>query len=391
VNKNLNGMGTCNRFTASINGMKRTIDLFYPKHFVWVAIWYFIPCNIHLGQDAAPAEFQQLPERQSRLEEKFQGYECTFPAMGTLVHLTAYSDDAETVDIAFRAAEQEVRRLESILTDYDSSSEARRLPAAAAQQPTEVSGPLWDVLEVADYWYRHSQGSLDCSLGALTHLWRKHRRANRIPEIEAVQNALNDGGWQNVQLDRNSRSVTMAHDRIRLDFGAIGKGYVIDRVFELLWQRGLHCTLVNISGDMRCGRAPPGKESWRIAIAPLQRGGETLRKLGVKDCSIATSGDLWQFQMIDGQKRSHIIDPRTGLGTPGPVSVTVIAPSACEADALATIGCILDWRQFEEIVESREQSQALLATEADGMVVTRQTSGFPNQLHPVIETREKSE
>jgi FAD:protein FMN transferase len=352
------------------------ITLFYLKRCLVVTIWYFIPCHFCLCQGTltAPLEGDQSPA--GSLADA-QGFEFTFPSMGTLIHLVAYSDDAARVESAFLAAQKKVADLEAILTDYEASSEARQLPSLAARQATAVSDTLWEVIDAADHWHHRSQGALDCSLGALTQLWRKHRRVDRIPEMSLVHQALQDVGWHNVQLDRSARTVTMRHNRIRLDFGSIGKGYVIDQVFELLCRCGLDSSLVNISGDIRCGNPPPGRDGWRVAVAALSRDNEPIYKLLLKNVAVATSGDLWQYQIIDGQKRSHILDPSTGMGILGPTAVTVVAPLAIDADALATAGCVMDWQPFQELIELQSDTHALKMVQRQGKIQREQTSGFP--------------
>src|SRR5690606_6896446 len=115
-----------------------------------------------------------------------------------------------------------------------------------------------------------------------------------------IKSALTMTGWQHVRLERAARTVALDREGIQLDFGAIGKGYIVDRVFEDLVNRGITSCLVNISGNMRVGQAPPQRAGWRIGISPLEQGGEPLRQITVVDTAIATSGDLWQYMVIDG-------------------------------------------------------------------------------------------
>ncbi len=289
------------------------------------------------------------------------GYEASFPALGTVVHLKAFHSDRMLVEQAFEAAEAEVKRLEAILSDYDSESETRLLTTKAVGQAVAVSDDLWRVLEASDRWHRQSEGAFDASLGALTRLWRQSRRGGKVPDAEQIQQALEHTGWQHVHLSPDGRTIQLDREGIYLDFGAIGKGYIVDRVFDLLVSQGVECGLVNISGNMRCGTPPPGREGWRIAIAPLEKDGQPLREIVVGRCSIATSGDLWQFLMMDGVRRSHILDPKTGMGVPGPLSATIIAPLAADADAAATAACILGAERGLAWVDSLEAMQLLLA------------------------------
>ncbi|MEZ6138077.1 MAG: FAD:protein FMN transferase [Pirellulaceae bacterium] len=319
------------------------------------------------------------------------GFQLAFPALGTLVELTAFADDEAKVQTAFDAVQRDVRQLESILTDYDSESETRRLTTVATKQAAKVSDPLWEVLAASDRWYQHSDGAFDSSLGSVTVLWRSRRRDKQVPSESEISAALQKSGWQYVSLDENARTVRLTREGLRFDFGAIGKGYIVDQAYRLLVEHDLPCCLVNISGNMRMGSPPPEREGWRVAIASLEKNGEPLRKITCANTAIATSGDLWQYVIIDGVKRSHILDPSTGIGVRGPVAATVIADNATDADALATAACVL--REEDALALARKTRSQLLiarksaddvgdvgATDDDGdQVKVIETDGFPRQ------------
>jgi thiamine biosynthesis lipoprotein len=290
-----------------------------------------------------------------------QGFEIAFPAMGTMVELKAFHADQPDVQRAFAAAQQRVVELEAILTDYDPTSETRQLSQLASLKPTSVSDPLWHMLVDADRWYRSSHGAFDASLGQLTHLWRKYRRTPRRPSQGEVAQALSHSGWRFVQLNPEQRSVQFLDDHLRLDFGGIGKGFVVDQAFEVLKSHGLNCVLVNVSGNMRAGEAPPQRPGWRIEIAPLEQGGQPLRRIYLAHAAIATSGDLWQFTMIDGVRRSHILDPQTGFGVAGPLCATVLSPTATDADALATVACIVSFDRAQQLANQIGHTELLIA------------------------------
>jgi len=307
------------------------------------------------------------------------GYEVTFPALGTLVEIKVFAADESLVRRTIQTAEERTKAIETILTDYDPDSEASQLTVrAAAGVSVPVSKDLWKVLEASDRWYRISGGAFDASLGSLTHLWRGARRTGKPLADQSRVQALERCGWENVKLDSHSQSVQFLREGVKLDFGAIGKGYVVDEVFTILQTAGLKQCLVNISGNMRAGDAPPDRDGWRIEIAPLEKGQPPLRRLMLANISIATSGDLWQFIMVDGQRRSHILDPRTGESARGPIAATVIAASAADADACATAVCVLGPSAGAQLVESLSQTEALILehSEFDQPVRYVVTSGF---------------
>lgn len=274
------------------------------------------------------------------------GYELTFPAMGTMLAFQAFPEKAEDADAlvekVFGQARHEVNRLVEILSDYNTESETVRLTQdATVGQWQTVSPEMWEVLQVCDRWHRLSNGAFDASLGRLTSLWRKARKAKTLPDSEEVKEALRHTGWQYVKLDAEQHRVKILLNGLKLDFGAMGKGFIIDRAYESLAAGGLPRSLVRAGGDLRCGAAPPGRSGWRIEIARLDDRQEEPPRFSLSHAAVSSSGDLYQYIEIDGQRRSHVLNPRTGLGVPGPRMVTVIASTSTEADAADTALCVM--------------------------------------------------
>lgn len=315
--------------------------------------------------------------QKSQQEPPLQGYEFEFPSMGTLIEITAYAENEAIFQRALDEIQSLTKTLAATLTDYDPESETRQLTLNAFKKAASVSDPLWEVLLASQQWNKASDGAFDCSVGLLTQAWRKHRRAGRVPKDDVIQEAKSHCGWSKVKLDEATKTIQIDDDQLRLDFGAIGKGYIADRAFQVLEQHGIHRCLINISGNMRCGKAPPNKPGWVIAISPIERDGEPIRKLTLANVAVATSGDLWQYTLVDGVKRSHILDPQTGYGVVGPLAVTVIAPTATDADALATIGCLLPWDKYSKLIATRSETSALRASRLTEQLEVVQTDLFP--------------
>ncbi|RMF43178.1 MAG: FAD:protein FMN transferase [Planctomycetota bacterium] len=323
----------------------------------------------------SPAEQPEEPHAQG-----VQGYVWSFPAMGTIVTFKTFHHDPALVEQVFRQAEALVHELDDILTDYEPNSETRLLSQRAVDRPALVSDPLWDVLSASDAWHSRSGGAVDPAIGSLTRLWRKYRGTRRWPNQAAISQALRNSGWRHVHLDPEAKTVHL--DRpVQFDFGAIGKGYAVDRAFELLERFGLRRSLVNISGNMRLGDPPPDRPGWRIELAPLDPGGRGLGRVILSNTSIATSGDLWQAREIQGVRRSHILDPRTGWGVAGPRSATAITRLAIDADALATAGCILPPDDALHLANSIG-AQLLLARRSASTVELHRTEDFPRLTSP---------
>ena len=311
------------------------------------------------------------------------GYELTFPAMGTLMAFQAFSDDQPKIETAFGEARREVERLVDILSDYSAESETALLSnKEKVGQWQPVSPELWEVLVVCDRWHKLSNGAFDASVGQLSTLWRKARKAKRVPTQFEIDTALRLCGWNHLRLDMDRRAVLFEIEGLKLDFGAMGKGYIIDRAYESLRKSGVPCALVRAGGDLRCGEAPPGKPGWGVEIARLNPREEVAHRIYLADAAVSSSGDLFQYMEIDGKRRSHVLDPRTGWGVIGPRMVTVIANRSTEADAADTALCAMSDGEAMELAKKLGNIDVRWVTlqSADTPPLVQMTAGFESRL-----------
>jgi thiamine biosynthesis lipoprotein len=130
----------------------------------------------------------------------------------------------------------------------------------------------------------------------------------------------------------------------------MGKGYIIDKGYEYLAAHGLPCSLVRAGGDLRCGTAPPDKPGWPVEIGRISDA-EPPTRFYLSNSAVSSSGDLYQYLEVNGVRRSHVLDPRTGIGVPGPRMVTVIAATSTQADAADTALCVLPDDQAFEVTK----------------------------------------
>ncbi len=266
-------------------------------------------------------------------EPSSQRYQFGSFEMGTLFRIILYASDEEQAVRASRAAFHRVQQLDRLLSHYRPDSEVSRL----SLEPRVVSSELFLLLERSGEMWRTSRGAFDVTLGPLTELWREARRARRLPLQVEIERRRKQVGFQNVHLDPTRRTVRLLRPGMRLDLGAIGKGFAADEALRVLREHGISQALVDAGGDLRAGRPPPGQVGWRISMPA----GEESFVFWMSDEAVATSADDEQFVEIGGVRYSHIVDPRTGYGCTDRRRVTVIAPDALTADAWATVLSVL--------------------------------------------------
>ena len=307
-----------------------------------------------------------------------RGFEAEFPSMGSKINLRWYSDHADHADQdrIVEAARTIADHWIGVLSDYDPASQAMVACLKADQGHwVPLSKDLWNVVQRCEQWHRWSNGAFDAALGAITRLRRRRMLATPVQWEEARRAS----GWELVEFDAPNQAIRFQTPGVRFDFGAIGKGFVVDRIAEKLLEMEIDRFVVNASGNMRIGLSPPQTEGWPIAIDVPAMGaneaGIELLRTRISRCGIATSGDRWQ-RFPDGvgvgknQYSSHIVDPSTQTGVSGHQSVTVIAEDATDADAAATATCVCaqrdlaGWLKTLSVQKPKLQAIILLKDEA---------------------------
>jgi len=273
-----------------------------------------------------------------------QRFEAVEPHMGTLVRIQLYARGEQQAKAAFRAGFDRIAALDDALSDYKPASELNRLP-------NPVSVDLFRVLETSQQLAVETDGSFDVTIGALTRLWRQARREGRIPDPSAIADARSHTGFRKLHLDPATRTVTLDDPALRLDLGAIAKGYAADQALAAIAAAGCPRALVAMSGDLAIGDPPPGRAGWKV-----DAGGE-VRTLA--NSAVSTSGDAEQHVDAGGRRYSHILDPVSGLGLTRSITVTVIARRGIDADSLATAASVLGAVRGRALIE-RHGAQAVL-------------------------------
>ena len=273
--------------------------------------------------------------------------------MGLPFRISLYAEDEAVARAGADAAFARIAELNSAMSDYDSDSELSRLSRSAGQgRAVPVSGALWTVLAHAQAVAERSGGAFDITVGPLVNVWRRARRRQELPDAALLAEMRARVGFRKLRLDPGPRTAELLAPEMRLDLGAIAKGFACDEALAVLKRRGLARALVGGSGDMAAGDAPPDQPGWRIEVAPLDAPGAPAPQIVfLKNCGIATSGDVFQRVEIAGRRYSHIVDPRTGLGLTDHSLVTVIAPDGMTADALSTAVSVLGPERGLRLVE----------------------------------------
>jgi thiamine biosynthesis lipoprotein len=282
------------------------------------------------------------------------------------------SQAGEATAAALRALDL-VQALERQLSYFKPESELSQINRTAAEREVEVEPRLFALLELAMQVWRDSGGAYDLTATPLWEAWGFARRAGAVPSPEQLAAARAQVGAEWVEMDPRKSTVRFHRPGLRLNLGSIGKGYAVDRAVESLLAEGVTDFLVHggyssvaargfVGPSCREGPTPPEPENatscndaaptspfqqkgptapWTIGVKDPLRDDVRVGQIELRDRALGTSGSQHQSFRHRGRRYGHILDPRSGQPAEGVLAVSVVAPTAAEADALSTAFYVL--------------------------------------------------
>ena len=230
-----------------------------------------------------------------------------------------------------------VEPLEDQMSVYREQSELSRLNRAAADGPVVVERNLFNLLKQALEISRATDGAFDPTSGPLLALWQTCREENRLPTDEEIERCLQIVGVEHVLADDERCSIVFDTNGLELNLGGIGKGYALDHMAAQITSHDVDDFLLH--GGYSSILASGGHNDtggWPVGIGNPLFTDKRMGTLLLKDKAMSTSGSNIQYFRVAGQRYGHILDPRTGWPVEDLLSVTVLADTAAEADALST-------------------------------------------------------
>ena len=221
--------------------------------------------------------------------------------LDTVVTLTLYGAKAADLDAAFK----EIRRLSDLLDAYSPFSDIGWLQAAAGVKPVAVSSETMELLLFAKEMYEKTDGYLDVTVGPLIDLW-DIRNGGHYPTEEELSAALGLLGMDDLILDEAAGTAYLVRPGMRVDLGALAKGYIADKVKELLLARGVQSAVLDLGRNILLLGEKPGRQPFSIGVQSPTAAGEMLRVLALRDKSLVTSGTYERYFEHDG-RRYHAV------------------------------------------------------------------------------------
>lgn len=292
--------------------------------------------------------------------EKHQHY--FFGTFDTIITLIAYTQSADEFQTYAKLAEAEMYRYHEIFDQYHSYEGVRNLYALnhnATSAPYAVEPELLDLLKQIQGWQTLYSTKTNPAMGSVLLLWHNARTAgDYIPDEAALNDAAQHMNIHDVVIDETAGTVFYADPQLRIDLGAVAKGYAAQKVADKLREAGLDSFILNAGGNVICGDAPrDGRTQWTVAVEDVD-GVTTRLKLGLKNLSIVTSGDYQRYFEVDGQRYHHLIDPDTLYPAAHMRAVSILHPDSGLADFLSTAAFLLPYEESRALIESIPEAEA---------------------------------
>lgn len=299
-----------------------------------------------------------------------------FGTFDTAITIIGYAKSKEVFDRLAQEAEEMFKGFHQQFNQYypyEGLNNLYYLNNNAAKAPVKVPQELFDLLTWTKVRQQETRGQVNIALGPVLALWHDEReRAEsdpdqaRLPELDALKEAANHTSMDDLILDEKDNTVYYRDPKMKLDLGAVAKGYATELVAQHLLASDMPSFIINAGGNVRAGHPPlDGRTAWGVSIQDpdvglvLPSGNDVMDILYLSDLSIVTSGDYQRYFTVKGQRYHHLISPDTLFPTHHMRSVTIITHDSGVADLLSTAVFLMPFEEGFEFVNGLPGVEAL--------------------------------
>jgi len=286
-------------------------------------------------------------------------------AMGTTVSMTLIHSSRDEAEEAIGLANEEIDRLTGLMNRFDSKTAIGQLNLEGTLK--DISPEIAEVIASSLDYYTLTNGAFDISVKPVVDLFKEKigKDGKRYLTDKELKNALNRVGSDKIVL--SGRTIRFRKPGMGITLDGIAKGYIVDKASKILLSRNIENHLINAGGDIRAMGARRDRNPWTVAIQDPRKRGKRPDVVYISDAAIATSGNYEVY--FDKEKMfHHIVDPGTGRSPHVSSSVSVVAPTAMEADALSTSVFVLNPERGIRFINTVSQCESLVITRGDQKV-----------------------
>lgn len=278
--------------------------------------------------------------------------------MGASIHLTIFHEDAQNLLLQ---SEQLLHLYKNRFSANDADSELMEINLQAGKKAVQVHPELFELIELGKKHSIAANSHLNIAIGPLVQTWRIGFSDAKLPSEEEIQRLLKITDPEEIFLNDSNREVYLSKEGMRIDLGALAKGYIADKLKEFLVEQGVQSGIIDLGGNiLTIGENPTFHRPWRIGIQnPALDRGEHIAVIEVSDGSVVTSGIYERQLVVDGKTYHHIFDRTTGYPMETELaSITIVAEKSVDCEIWTTR---LFGQNPYDIIEEIEQQPGLEA------------------------------
>lgn len=292
--------------------------------------------------------------------------------MGTYVQMRIYDDGKKEV---LKPAFKRVKELADKITVNQKGSEIDEINQEAGVKPVKVTDDMYYLLKEAYKYSEDSKGGFDMAIGSITSLWRIGFPDARKPDQSEIDQALKLVNYHDVVFNDDEQTVFLKEKGMKLDLGAIAKGYITDEVVKVMKENGVTTAIIDLGGNVYVmGNSPRGnqKEDWTVGIQdPNQARNVVLGSVPETNMSLVTSGIYERYLEVDGKTYHHLFNPKTGYPFDNDLAgVTIVSKKSIDGDGLSTAVFSMGVKDGMKYVEDIKDTEAIFVTRDDKVYVT---------------------
>ena len=329
---------------------------------------------------AEESSTQKMADAQSQQENESTQASRDIFAMDTYMNVTAYGVGANE---AVRRAEEEIERLDSLLSTGDQNSEIYQINQNGGGILSEDTAYL---VERSLDLYQSTNGAFDIAIYPVMKAWGFTDDNFRVPEEEELQELLTLTDVNDISYDSRTKEISFQKEGMQIDLGGIAKGYTSARIMDIYRECGIKSGLVNLGGNVQALGTKTDGSKWRVAVQNPQDTDQYIGVLSIQDKAVITSGGYERYFEQDGKTYHHIIDPKTGYPAEnGLISVSIVTADGTLADGLSTAVFIMGKEAATEYWRAHSDEFDMILMTDDRKIYV--TEGIANSFESELDTK----
>ncbi len=313
-------------------------------------------------------------QEETQFEKYSEGFFGTFDTLTQVVGYAKSEEEFHSYVEKLRVQLEELHKLYDKYNEYEGINNIKTINDNAGIRPVKVDKRIIDLINFSKEWYAKTGGKTNISMGAVLEIWHDYREAGKadpegamLPPMELLLDAAQHTDINKVIVDEANSTVFLEDKDMRLDVGAIAKGYATELAVKVLKEDGFTSGIISPGGNIRVLDKPLDgvRERWGVGIqnpdAAIVSDDQSnlLDTIFINNSAVVSSGDYQRYYIVDGKVIHHLIDPQTLMPGEHYKAVTVLAKDSGIADFLSTTAFLLPYEESKALIESLDGIEAV--------------------------------